>query len=226
MREGRVRVDGKVVDAPCEMFDPEVSIVEVDGEAVGKPQKLAYYMFHKPAGFLTTFDDPRGRPTVKPFLDKLPVRVFPVGRLDMDVSGLLIVTNDGQLATRLMHPSYLVPKIYLAQVKGLPTERELNLLRTGQILILGKPAAPAKARMIKSGPNKGSLELTLTEGRHRQVKRMCAAIGHEVIRLKRVSYCDLPLPANLAAGMTRKLTASEIRHLRAQVGLEATPTKN
>ncbi|MDR2387176.1 MAG: rRNA pseudouridine synthase [Deltaproteobacteria bacterium] len=219
MRQGRVTVDGQVTEAPGHMIDPETATVALDGQVVGPPQKLAYYMFHKPSGFLTTLDDPRGRPTVKGFLDKLPVRVYPVGRLDLDVSGLLILTNDGQLAMRLMHPSYLVSKIYRAKVKGLPSEEKLDLLRTGQILILGKPAAPAKARMLKSGPDKGQLELTLTEGRHRQVKRMCAAIGHEVIRLKRIAYCDLPLPPDLPPGQTRKLSPSEIRHLKAQVGL-------
>ncbi|MDR0622112.1 MAG: rRNA pseudouridine synthase [Deltaproteobacteria bacterium] len=219
MRQGRVTVDGLPMEEVCGLFDPEVSTVAVDGQILGKPQKPVHYLFHKPAGYLTTMDDPQGRPTVKEFLDRLPVRVFPVGRLDMDVSGLLILTNDGDLATRLMHPSYLVPRIYRAQVEGYPTEAELERLRTGKLVISGKPAAPALATMLRGGPDHGWLELTLTEGRRHQVKLMCSGIGHPVKRLKRVAYCDLWLPEDLAPGRTRRLSTRAANRLRAQVGL-------
>ncbi|MDR2367564.1 MAG: rRNA pseudouridine synthase [Deltaproteobacteria bacterium] len=220
MREGRVAVDGVPAVKVCDKFDPEISTLTVDGKAVPGPQAPAHYMFHKPTGYLTTFDDPQGRPTVKPFLDRLPGRVYPVGRLDMDVSGLLILTNDGELAKRLMHPSYLIPKVYRAIVSGLPGRAELDTLRHGELIIDGRPAAAAKAKILRDGPDEGWLELILTEGRHRQVKRMCAAIGHPVKRLKRVAYCDLWLPGDLMAGDSRKLTPGEINHLRAQVGLD------
>jgi pseudouridine synthase len=176
-------------------------------------------MFHKPAGFLTTFADPQGRPTVMRFFEGLPVRVYPVGRLDMDVSGLLILTNDGELTKRLMHPSFLVPKIYRALVDGVPDRGDLEIIRGGGLVIDGRPAAPAEARMIGEGPDKGWLELTLTEGRHRQVKRMCAAVGHRVVRLKRVAYAGLWLPKDLPPGEVARLGPREIGLLRAAVGL-------
>jgi pseudouridine synthase len=201
------------------MFDPDNSTVTVDGEVVSGAQKLVYFMFHKPSGYLTTFSDPQGRPTIKPFLDQLDVRIFPVGRLDMDVSGLLILTNDGELNRRLMHPSFMVPKIYHVQVKGIPDAVDLMSLRDGRLTIDGKPAAPAKAEMLQYGPDKGWLELTLTEGRHRQVKRMCSAIGHPTIELKRVAFCGLWLPSRLKAGQMIPLTGKEISKLKNKVGL-------
>jgi pseudouridine synthase len=220
MRQGRVAVDGIPAEDVCRMFDPERSTITVDGKVVKNTQKLAYFMFHKPAGYLTTLSDPQGRQTIRPFFEKLPVRLYPVGRLDMDVSGLLILTNDGELSKRLMHPSYQVPKIYRVLVDGIPDESDLNLMRNGQLLIDNKPAAPALAKILESGPDKGWLELTLTEGRHRQVKRMCSAIGHKTIRLKRVAYCGLWLPKNLKAGQMIGLTKEEINQLRNKVGLE------
>jgi pseudouridine synthase len=194
MRQGRVFVNGEPAADVCRMFDPERSTVTVDGKAIGPAESLAYYMFHKPTGYVTTLSDPQGRPTVGLFLDRLKERVFPVGRLDRDVSGLLILTNDGDLCARLMHPSSLIPKVYRALLNGQPDDGDLELLREGKLTIEGKLAAKAKARMLDNGPDKGWLELTLTEGRKRQVKRMCAAIGHDIIRLKRVSYCGLWLP--------------------------------
>ncbi|MDR1677071.1 MAG: rRNA pseudouridine synthase [Deltaproteobacteria bacterium] len=219
MRQGRVAVDGVPAEDVCRVFDPDLSTVTLDGQVVSSAQKLAYYLFHKPTGYLTSLADPQGRPTVRPFLERLPVRVFPVGRLDMDVSGVLILTNDGELSRRLMHPSYLVPKVYLVRVNGVPDETDLERLRNGSLIIEDKPAAPAKARMLKSGPAKGWLELILTEGRNRQVKRMCAAIGHRVIELKRVAYCDLWLPDSLAVGSIVKLNKREINILKKKVGL-------
>jgi 23S rRNA pseudouridine2605 synthase len=219
MREGRVLVDGRAVTEPGAKADPELAAIMVDGQAISAPNSPVYYMFHKPAGFLTTLSDPYDRPTISPFLAKLPVRVYPVGRLDFDVSGLLILTNDGELCARLMHPSYEVPKVYHALVEGIPEEKDLEKLRSGNLIILDKPAAPAKARILNSGPDKGWLELTLTEGRHRQVKRMCAAIGHKVKKLKRVAYCGLKIPPALAQGEATKLTRNQIVALKSKVGL-------
>jgi pseudouridine synthase len=219
MREGRVKVDGIPATELGFKIDPALVKVTVDDQAVSQSDELGYYMFHKPGGYLTSLSDPQGRPTIRPFLEALPIRVFPVGRLDRDVSGLLILTNDGELGKRLMHPSYMVPKIYRTLVRGDPGEEELNLLRSGRLIIEGKPAAPAEARIVRTGPDRGWLELVLTEGRHRQVKRMCGAVGHGVIKLKRLAYCGLWLPEALKAGEIMELSLDQVNALKTKVGL-------
>jgi 23S rRNA pseudouridine2605 synthase len=219
IRQGRVAVDGQVVTELGASADPSLSTVTLDGRPVSASQPLAYYMLHKPAGIVTTIRDPQGRPAVGALIAGLGQRVFPVGRLDRDVSGVLILTNDGELAKRLMHPSYLVPKVYRVLVEGRPDGSFLALLRSGTLVIEGRPAAPAEARLLRSGPDRGWVELVLTEGRNRQVKRMCAACGHPVASLKRVAYCGLPLPPDLPAGSVRPLSAAQIRILKARVGL-------
>ncbi|MDR1312590.1 MAG: rRNA pseudouridine synthase [Deltaproteobacteria bacterium] len=219
IREGRVTVNG----APAGLGSkaaPGKDSVAVDGAEVGAAEGLRYYMFHKPAGFLTALSDAKlGRATVMPFLEGLPARVYPVGRLDRDVSGFLVLTNDGELARRLMHPSYMVPKLYLASVKGEPDRADLELLGSGRLVMDGKRVAPAKARIVARGEDRGAVELTLTEGRHRQVKRMLSAVGHPVVVLKRKAYAGIPLDPALAPGETRPLTDREVRILKRKVGL-------
>ena len=221
MAEGRVTVDGRAATRLGFKADPARSVILVDGRPLGPPEKFVYYMFHKPAGCLTTLDDPRGRPTIRPFLAGLPARVFPVGRLDMDVEGLLILTNDGPLARRLMHPSSMVPKVYQVKVEGLPDEADLERLRGGRLRLGGRPAAPAGAELLRTvgsaagpgGSRRAWLSLTLTEGRRRQVKRMCSAIGHPVLKLRRVSYAGLTL-GTLGPAQVRPLTRAEVRALK------------
>lgn len=220
--EGRVMVDGQVVDQAGLKVDPAKSRIAVDGRTLPPPQRPRYYMFHKPAGYLTTLSDPKGRPTIKPYLETLPVRVFPVGRLDMDVEGLLILTNDGDLAKKLMHPSFQVPKVYRVKVSGRPDEADLEKLRSGRLMLGDRPAAPAGVELIKEAEDRAWLLLTLTEGRHHQVKRMCSAVGHPVLKLKRVSYAGLDL-GTLRREMIRPLTFSEIRALKEAVGIEDRP---
>ncbi|MDR3155151.1 MAG: rRNA pseudouridine synthase [Deltaproteobacteria bacterium] len=218
--EGRVTINGLPVSALGAKAMPGVDEVAVDGEAIPSPEGLRYYMFHKPAGYLTALSDGRlGRPTIAPFLEGLPVRVYPVGRLDRDVSGFLALTNDGELARRLMHPSFLVPKIYRARVKGSPGPEALELLRSGRLMIDGRPCAPAKARLLKDGEDRGWVELTLTEGRHRQVKRMLSAAGHPVLTLKRRAYAGIPLDPALAPGAIRPLSDAEVQALKRKAGL-------
>jgi pseudouridine synthase len=221
IRAGRVAVDGRAADSLGLKADPQKAVVTVDGLPIKPLEDLRYYLFHKPAGFLTTMDDPQGRPTIRPFLANLPVRAFPVGRLDYDVSGVLVVTNDGELAARLMHPSYLIPKIYWAWVEGRPDRRALELLTSGRLVIGGKPAAPAQARLLDGRQDASRLELVLTEGRHRQVKRMCAGAGHPVVKLERVAYCGLRLPPQLPPGELVELTAAERNHLLRAAGRPA-----
>ena len=185
-------------------------MVEVDGERVA-PQKLAYVLLHKPAGVVTTARDPQGRPTVVGLVSH-PARVVPVGRLDADTTGALLLTNDGKLAHRLAHPRYGVPKVYEAEVEGAPGEAALAALREGVELEDGR-TAPAEARLLAPG----RVELTLHEGRKRQVKRMLEAVGHPVRRLHRSRYAGLEI-AGLAPGAWRELSREEVAALRSEAG--------
>jgi 23S rRNA pseudouridine2605 synthase len=205
IKAGRVRVNGE----PGELntFVGAGDTVEVDGVPVEK-QALAYLLLHKPAGVVTTARDPHGRPTVVELVPPDP-RVVPVGRLDADTTGALLLTNDGPLAHRLAHPRYEVDKVYEVEVEGDPDEDALARLREGVDLDDGR-TAPAEARRL--GP--GRLELTIHEGRKHQVKRMCEAVGHPVRRLHRSRYAGLDL-RGLAPGEWRRLTAEEIARLRA-----------
>ena len=185
--------------------------VEVDGQLVER-QPLAYVLLHKPVGVVTTASDPHGRRTVVELVPTSP-RVVPVGRLDVDTTGALLLTNDGDLAHRLAHPRYGVPKVYEADVEGSPSEDALARLRQGIELDDGV-TAPAGVRLVRPG----RIELTLHEGRNRQVKRMCDAIGHPVHRLHRSRYAGLAVDG-LPRGEWRRLTTSEVARLREGVGL-------
>ena len=180
--------------------------VEVDGKAVAR-QRLAYVLLHKPQSVVTTASDPQGRPTV---VDLVPLepRVVPVGRLDVNTTGALLLTNDGPLAHRLAHPRYGVEKTYVAEVEGTPDSRALAALRTGVELEDGR-TAPASARVV--GP--GRVELVLHEGRNHQVRRMLEAVGHPVTRLHRSAYAGLTAD-DLKPGAWRELTAREVEQLR------------
>jgi pseudouridine synthase len=213
IREGRVRVNGEpgALNAVVGKRD----VVEVDGERV-ELQRLAYVLLNKPAGVVTTASDPHGRRTVVELVPAEP-RVVPVGRLDVDTTGALLLTNDGDLAHRLAHPRYGVPKVYEAEVEGSPSPDDLARLRVGIELDDG-PTAPALVRVLGRGAGTSRIELTLHEGRKHQVKRMCEAVGHPVRRLHRSRYAALALDG-LELGQRRELTASEVSALRLGVGL-------
>ena len=205
IRAGRVRVNG--APAGLATFVEAGDRVELDGRELA-PQPLAYVLLHKPAGVVTTARDPHGRPTVVGLVGH-ELRLVPVGRLDADTTGALLLTNDGPLAHRLMHPRYEVEKVYEAEVEGEPDEEALRRLAGGVDLDDG-PTAPARVRRL--GPAR--LELTLHEGRKHQVKRMCAAVGHPVVRLHRSVYAGLDLDG-LAPGAWRELRRAEVERLRA-----------
>jgi 23S rRNA pseudouridine2605 synthase len=205
IRAGRVRVNGEV--AGLATFVEPSDRVELDGRLLA-PEPLVYVLLHKPAGVVTTASDPHGRPTVVELVD-LPQRVVPVGRLDADTTGALLLTNDGPLAHRLAHPRYEVDKVYEAQIEGEPDDEALRRLSEGVELDDGR-TAPATVRRV--GPSR--LELTLHEGRKHQVKRMCEAVGHPVGRLHRSGYADLTLEG-VPEGSWRELTAEEVAALRA-----------
>lgn len=208
---GRVQVNGKTVTTLGTTVDPHQDIVKVDGKTIKEPEKPVYIMLNKPKGYVTTASDDRGRPTVLDLVKNVPVRVFPVGRLDMDTEGLLLLTNDGDLAYQLTHPKFEVKKTYHALVKGRPSREALNKLRHG-IMLDGKVTAPAKVRVINYHQSDTLLVITIHEGRNRQVRRMLDKIGHPVIHLKRVKFANLAL-GNLGLGKTRYLTKEEIQKL-------------
>ena len=205
IRAGRVRVGGDVVTDPAIDVD-ESSGVAVDDEPVA-PEPLEVHMLNKPAGVVSTAQDTHGRPTVVDLV-RSARRLYPVGRLDADTTGLILLTNDGELANRLMHPRYEVPRVYRARVKGRPDDTALRRLRKGVELDDGV-TAPAEVRRVAPGV----LELTLHEGRKRQVRRMCEAVGHPVTELERIAFGPLRL-AELRPGRHRRLTAAEVERLR------------
>ena len=205
IRAGRVRVNGEV--AGLATFVEAGDRVELDGAELA-PEPLAHLLLHKPTGVVTTARDPQGRPTVVGLVGHA-LRVVPVGRLDVDTTGALVLTNDGQLAHRLAHPRYEVDKAYEAEVEGEPDDDVLRRLAEGVELDDGL-TAPAQVRRL--GPSR--LELTLHEGRKHQVKRMCEAVGHPVRRLHRREYAGLGVD-HLAPGEWRDLTAAEVEALRA-----------
>jgi pseudouridine synthase len=205
IKAGRVTVNGE--PGRLNTFVARGDRVAVDGREVAA-QRLAYVLLHKPAGTVTTARDPRGRPTVVDLVD-LPERVVPVGRLDADTTGALLLTNDGPLAHRLAHPRYGVEKVYEAEVEGEPDGDALRSLAEGVELEDG-PTAPAKARLLRSS----TIELVLHEGRKHQVKRMCAAVGHPVRSLHRSRYAGLTLEG-IDPGGWRELRPDEVDRLRA-----------
>jgi 23S rRNA pseudouridine2605 synthase len=205
IKAGRVNVNGE--PGRLNTYVDSGDRVEVDGRPVA-PQKLAYVLLHKPAGVVTTASDPQGRPTVVDLVDH-EVRVVPVGRLDADTTGVLLLTNDGPLAHRLAHPRYGVEKVYEVDLDGDVTEEALRRLRTGVELDDG-PTAPARAR--RRGARR--IELTLHEGRKHQVKRMCEAVGLPVAGLHRTAYAGLTL-GDLPPGAWRELDPDELNRLRA-----------
>jgi 23S rRNA pseudouridine2605 synthase len=207
IEQGRVRVNGSV-PVLGRRIDPAVDLVELDGVPLSLAPGLVHYLVNKPAGVVSTAKDTHGRTTVVSLVPPEP-RVFPVGRLDRDTEGLLLLTNDGALAHRLTHPSFGVAKEYLAQVEGEPSSGDLRSLREGVDLDDG-PTAPAKVAALAPG----LLRMVIHEGRNRQIRRMCEAIGHPVLRLVRTRIGPITDP-NLAPGEYRRLGDEEVRRLAA-----------
>ena len=207
--EGRVTVDGEVA-VLGRRVDVETALIELDGAPIGVRPDFVHYLLNKPAGVVTTADDPRGRPTVVGLVPAEP-RVFPVGRLDVDTEGLLLLTNDGELAHRLTHPSFGVEKEYVVELEGSPSRAALRRLREGVELDDGT-TAPARAALLEPSV----VRLTVHEGRNRQVRRMCDAVGHPVVRLIRTRIGPLA-DRSLAPGAWRELTGDEVRSLQRAV---------
>ena len=207
--EGRVTVDGEVA-VLGRRVDVDTALIELDGAPIGVRPDLVHYLLNKPAGVVTTADDPQGRPTVVGLVPAEP-RVFPVGRLDVDTEGLLLLTNDGELAHRLTHPSFGVEKEYVVELEGSPSRAALRRLREGVELDDGT-TAPARAALLEPSV----VRLTVHEGRNRQVRRMCDAVGHPVVRLIRTRIGPLA-DRSLAPGAWRELTGNEVNALQRAV---------
>lgn len=209
---GRVMVNGHAAILG-EQADPLRDTILVDGRPLKRGDPLVYLLMHKPVGVVTTMSDPEGRPVVTDLLSEVKVRVYPVGRLDLTTSGLLLLTNDGGLANHLAHPSHEVAKTYLVRVRGVLTAGVIKQLEEGVQLDDG-PTAPAKVSKVRTSSGGHSwFELTIHEGRNRQVRRMCEAVGLPVSRLMRIRYAFLSLD-ELAPGQYRHLTPAEIARLK------------
>ena len=210
IRAGRVKVNGQVVRDPDHWVDMKRDRVRMDGRPLQARQRV-YLLLYKPAGYLTTYRDPRGRPTVYDLIADLGTFVSPVGRLDLDTSGLLLMTNDNQLAERVTNPESHVPKTYLVKASIRLTDEQLHQLRDGIELADG-PTRPARVRRVRDSEKYTHLEITLTEGRNRQVRRMIEALGATVLKLVRVKIGQISI-GTLQIGRWRPLTDAEVRAL-------------
>src|SRR6185369_11646870 len=221
IEEGRVRINGRVVTDLGTQVEEQRDRVSVDGKPIGGRERHVYFVLNKPVGVITTLNDPEGRRTVR---DMLPrgARVYPVGRLDADTSGLLLLTNDGELAHKLMHPRYGVAKVYRVRLAREPRPEQLRRLRAGVRFDRGKVSGPARARRIDPGFDAIMIELVVHEGRFRQVRKMCETVGLEVTGLHRVGYGPIRL-GPLARGMFRELSDEEVAKLRAESARAARP---
>jgi pseudouridine synthase len=215
---GRVKVNGVYVDDLGHKVDEERDEVEVDGAGVKASEGHLYLMLHKPRGYLVTMNDPFLRATIVDILPQLKERIFPVGRLDKDSEGLLLLTNDGSLANRLIHPRWEVEKEYIVVVEGRPTKAEISRLEEG-VLLDGRKTSPARILIVSSGPRWSTLRFIIREGRKREIRRMTEIIGHRVLKLKRVKFAGLEL-TGLKSGHWRHLNRSEITRLKRLVGLD------
>jgi 23S rRNA pseudouridine2605 synthase len=209
---GRVMVNGKTVTELGTKVDPVRDHVKVDGKHLSAAQPFVYLMLHKPKNVVSTLDDPGGRTTVKDYLRGVSVRVFPVGRLDFDSEGLMLLTNNGDLAQAILHPRYHVPKTYLIKVKGVLTDEDIKMLEQGVRLEDGM-TGPAQVRKVRKVEANSWLEITIREGRKHQVKRMLETVGHPVIKLLRIRMGPLSL-GDLQPGEFRFLTDREANALR------------
>lgn len=215
IQEGRVTLNGRPVQLGDKM-DTLKDHLAVDGQTVRVPKKSEhyYYMLHKPRGYVTTMSDERGRKTVVDLLEGTPVRVYPIGRLDKDSEGLLLFTNDGDFANMLSHPSHGVSKTYRVTTHPAADENQLLQLANGVVLDDGVRTQPATVRVATEESERTVMEITIKEGKNRQIRRMCEAVGLEVARLRRISYGPVRL-GMLAPGKYRELTAQEVAALRA-----------
>ena len=218
---GRVQVNNQTVTELGSRVEPGTDLVSVDGKLVSPPESTSYFLLYKPAGVVTTLSDPQGRPTVATYVEEAGTRLFPVGRLDYDAEGALLFTDDGALAHKLTHPSFQVPRTYLAKVKGSPDTATLDKLRGGVRLEDGM-ATPLSVDVFEQAERNTWLKIVVAEGRPHLIKRLCAAVGHPVVRLYRPAYAGVKV-SGLRPGEMRPLTAAEVRLLQDVAEARMTP---
>ncbi len=217
---GKVKVDGQVITELGTKIYPDRQTVVVDNKHINGVRKRTYVLMHKPAGYLTTLHDPFARPTILDILPKNMPRIFPVGRLDMNSEGLLLLTDDGELTKRLLHPSFKVAKTYRCVISPIASNEQLERLRRGIVAAgLGpRKTMPCTIKTIRQTHDRSTVEITLKEGRKRQIRLMFQAVGCEVLRLIRIKMGSLELK-DLAAGTFRELTENEVAKLKTEAGL-------
>lgn len=211
IRQGKVTVDGRVVTELGTKADPHSQVIECNGVPINAPEKKVYLLLNKPAGYLSTVDDPQGRPIVTDLLRDVKERVYPVGRLDLDTEGALLLTNDGELAQKILHPRHEVNKTYEAVVEGRPAGKKIAALSKG-IMLEGKKTWPADIKILRKDTQSTLIRIIIHEGRKRQVRKMFEAIGHPVLKLKRTAYGRLGLEG-LGMGKYRFLTNRDIKFI-------------
>lgn len=211
IKQGRVKVNGKIVDKMGQVVG-EGDIVALDDVVIKLHEEKVYYMLNKPTGYITSASDEQGRPTVMDLVSDTDVRVFPVGRLDYNTSGLLLLTNDGEMSYKLMHPQHEIKKTYIATIKGIITNKDITSLTKG-VDIGGYITAKASARILDQKNNMSEVEITIHEGKNRQVRKMFKALGYKVIELERISIGELRI-GRLKLGHYRKLNKSELDYLK------------
>ncbi len=212
IKQGLVKVNGQIIQKMGVEIEATKDVIEVRDKIVKVQEKKVYLIINKPSQVVTTLDDPQERKIITDLLPEVRERIYPVGRLDYDTEGLLLLTNDGELTYRLTHPSFKIAKTYFTKVEGNITAKALNELRNGVVLNDGL-TQPALVKIIKNRPTETWLEITIREGRNRQVRRMCQQVGHEVSYLKRTNFGTLSL-GNLPKGQYRYLKEQEIKELK------------
>ena len=214
INDGRVSVNGKIITELSFQVDEAKDIVEIDGEKIGLDEKEVYIVLNKPEGYITTVKDQFDRPSVLDLITDIKERIYPVGRLDYETSGLLLLTNDGDLTYKLTHPKHEIDKTYMAIVKGVPANEEIENFEKG-LYIEDYKTAPAKFKIVKINEEKNYsiCQIKIHEGRNRQVRKMCRAINHPVLRLRRVAMGKITLKET-EVGSYRHLTSDEIKYLK------------
>lgn len=216
IKNGDIKVNGQLVTEMGTQVEPETDIIEYQGKRIGGVPMMIYVLLYKPAGFLCSVNDPQGRPTVLNLLKDIKERIYPVGRLDFDTSGLLLLSNDGEFTNLMIHPRYKITKTYEARVNGRVGPLEMDRMRKGLLLEDGM-TAPAQVKLLTQDENSSLLEISIHEGRKRQIKRMCAAINHPVLNLKRTRLAFLSLQ-DLEEGEYRLLSSQEVEALKKCAG--------
>jgi 23S rRNA pseudouridine2605 synthase len=214
---GRVTIDGRLITDPGTKARWGVDRIEVDGQAIPDPSERLYVLLNKPFGYISSLSDPEGRPLAIDLLRDIQQRCYPVGRLDFDTLGMLLFTNDGELAHRLMHPSYRVPRTYKVKVAGEITKDAIHSLRRGIHLEDGL-TGPSKVTLLRRDPGQSIIRMTIMQGKHRQVRRMLEAVGYRVVHLVRIGFGNLSL-GDLKVGQYRHLDKEEIESLNRLAGI-------